>query len=154
MPGQYTHKEPYRDINQVMRAIRHQVINSVEYCYSNLPRLNSPYQLWQALKPRVTFVHDPEKVELLQTAKTLFENNYHGQPGAGDCDCFAILVVACCVVQGWPVDIVLAGNSRTAPSHIYCYVHDGNQRFTFDLTQPRFNQERQYKIYQTLPIRY
>lgn len=151
MVGEYPHK----NIKQVMRAIRAQIIDSVEYCANNIPVMETPRELWQYLKDRTTFKHDPENVELLQTAQTLFENNVHKTPGAGDCDCFTILVCAAAICQNWPVDIVLAGRTKKGATHIYTYVYDNDgQRFTLDLTEPLFNSERPYKFTQVLPVPY
>jgi hypothetical protein len=136
-----------------MRAIRTQIIDSVPYCAENLPDVSTVLQLWNYLKPMVTFKHDPEHVELLQSAHTLFDNNVHGMAGAGDCDCFSILAAACCIALGWQCNIKLAGNTRKAPSHIYTEMRaPGGAWYVFDLTQPLFNDERKYKFYQTLPI--
>jgi hypothetical protein len=144
---------PYKGINQVMRAIRTQVIESVPYCQMNTPKFSSVENLYHYLKSRVKFVHDPEHEELLQSAPTLFDNNQHGTPGAGDCDCFTILTTATCIANGWECSIKLAGNSLKAPSHIYNEMRlPGGHWYTVDLTQPAFNRERKYKFYQTLPI--
>lgn len=151
MRAEYKHT----DINQTIRGMRQQIIDSVQYCANNIPRLNTPRQLWQFLKPRVTFKHDPDKIELLQSAQTLFERNEHGAPGLGDCDCFCILATASAICQNFPVDIVLAGQTKRGPTHIYniVYSHDG-EPFIFDLTQPTFNNERRYKHVQKLSIPY
>jgi len=148
-------KYKYKDINQVMRGIRRQVIDSVEYCFNNIPTMENPQELFTYLKQRVNFKHDPPGTELLQTAQTLFDDNKHGLSGYGDCDCFTILATAAFISQGWgDIDIVLAGRSKSVPVHIYNYItHDGS-RYCFDLTEPYFNMERTYPLKQILPIRF
>jgi len=87
---------PYTDINATMRGIRTQVIDSIDYVKNNLPRYRNPEQMFNNLKQLVVYKNDPPGVELLQSVQTLIENNYWGIPGAGDCDCFSILVLTCC----------------------------------------------------------
>lgn len=146
---------PYKNINQVLKGIRTQIIDSVQFCFDNIPVMENPQELFNYLKERVTFKHDPENIELLQTAETLFTNNFHGTIGAGDCDCFVILATACFIAQGWGhIDIVLAGRNKSAPVHIYNYITWNGHTYTFDLTEPRFNKERPYPLVQVLPIKF
>lgn len=77
--------------------------------------------------------------------QTLFENNYHGISGAGDCDCFVITATACFIVSGLPCQIVLAGNKPDSYTHIYNRVKDFQEWINFDLTNPHFDTERAYK---------
>ncbi len=143
----------YKDINQVMRGIRQQIIDSVEWCYNNVPVFDNPMELYNYFLPRITFVEDPKGVELLQTAQTLFENNYHGIPGAGDCDCFTILGTASFIAQGWGgIDIDLAGRNKWNAVHIYNEIKFDGEYYVFDLTEKRFNKERYYPYKQILPI--
>jgi hypothetical protein len=145
----------YKNINQVMAAIRLKIIESVQFCYDTIPAFNTPRELFDYLKPMVKFRHDPDETELLQSAYTLFFNNRHGIPGAGDCDCFTILASAAFIAQGWgKFDIVLAGRNKKTPVHIYNYIYFDNEVFTFDLTEPKFDQERPYPFRQILPIRF
>ena len=110
-----------------MRGIRTQVIDSIDWVQDNLPRYRNPEQLFNNLKTMVTYKNDPPGVELLQSVPTLFEQNYWGMRGAGDCDCFSILVLTCCLVHGWnDQEIILAGRSRLAPVHIWTrFKHNG-----------------------------
>lgn len=144
---------PYTDINATMRGIRTQVIDSLEYCVNEMPKFNDPESMFKALKNMITYKNDPPGVELLQSVPTLFENNYWGKRGAGDCDCFSILVLSMCVVHGWnKQQIVLAGRSKLAPVHIWTRVFFEDQWFDFDLTEPYFNQCRNYKFVQYLNV--
>lgn len=138
-----------------MRGIRQQIIDSVEWCFNNIPIMDNPEQLFYFLKNHITFKHDPENVELLQEAQTLFEDNYHGRVGYGDCDCFSILQAAAWIAQGWgDQDIALAGRSRINPVHIYNQITWDGRKYVADLTEPRFNQERDYPLKQVLPIKF
>jgi hypothetical protein len=144
---------PYTDINATMRGIRTQVIDSLNYCANEMPSFNDPETMFKALKNMITYKNDPPGVELLQSVPTLFENNYWGKRGAGDCDCFSILVLSMCVVHGWNTQqIVLAGRSKLAPVHIWTRVCFENQWFDMDLTEPYFNQRRNYKFVQYLNV--
>lgn len=148
-------KYKYKDINQVMRGIRAQIIDSVQFCYDYIPTMGDPAELFNYLKKYITFKHDPPNTELLQSAQTLFLNNKHGIAGAGDCDCFVILACAAFIAQGWgDFDIILAGRSYKNPVHIYCRIKFKNQSYIFDLTEPKFNQERSYKYRQILPVKF
>jgi len=84
---------PYTDINATMQGIRTQVIDSLDYCVNEMPRFRDPESMFNGLKAMITYKNDPPGVELLQSVPTLFEQNYWGQRGAGDCDCFSILAL-------------------------------------------------------------
>jgi len=79
-------------------------------------------------------------------------DNWHGMPGAGDCDCFTIAATSCFIVNSIPCEIVLAGNVKDEPTHIYNYCKYGNNWIAFDLTEPNFGQERPYKYKEILKI--
>ena len=143
----------YTDINATMRGIRTQVVDSLDYVANNLPRFKDPEQMFKTLKNIVTYKNDPQGTELLQTAETLLENNYWGIPGAGDCDCFTILVLACCIVNGWnDQKIVLCGRSKIAPVHIYSMVKYKGKYICMDLTNAYINIERKYEFKQYLKV--
>lgn len=144
---------PYTDINATMKGIRIQVIDSLDYCVNEIPKFRDPEQMFQVLKSMVTYKNDPPGVELLQSVPTLFEENYHGIRGAGDCDCFSILVLACCVANGWNDQrIILAGRNKIAPVHIWTQVKFNGKWYDMDLTQPLFNTTRNYKFIQSLDV--
>ena len=144
---------PYTDINATMRGIRTQVIDSLNYCASEMPIFETPEQMFNNLKNMVIYKNDPEGVELLQTVPTLFNANYWGISGAGDCDCFSILVLSMCAVHKWnEQQIVLAGRSKLAPVHIWTRVKHNNKWFDMDLTQPYFNTTRKYKFLQYINV--
>ena len=143
----------YKDINATMQGIRTQVIDSLDFCVNDMPKFKDPESLFKNLKTMITYKNDPPGIELLQTVQTLFLNNYHGIPGAGDCDCFSILFLSMCVAHGWnQQEIVLAGRSKLAPVHIWTRVNYNGSWFDCDLTQPYFNTVRKYKYKQYLKV--
>jgi transglutaminase-like putative cysteine protease len=144
---------PYTDINGTMKAIRTQVLDSLYFCKNSMPTFNNPEQMFNALREMIVYKNDPPGVELLQSVPTLFKNNYHGIPGAGDCDCFSILVLSMCAVHGWnDQKIVLAGRTKLAPVHIWTQVYYNGAWYDLDLTNKYFNTTRKYKYLQFLPI--
>jgi hypothetical protein len=144
---------PYTDINATMKGIHRQVVDSIDYVCDNFPKFSTPEQMFNHLKSMVTYHNDPPGVELLQSVQTLFENNYWKIPGAGDCDCFSILVLTCCICNGWNDQrIVLAGRSKLAPVHIWTEVKFDGKWYAMDLTQPFINSTREYKFYQHLYV--
>ena len=146
-------KVNYQGINQVMKAMREQIIFSYDYCANNMPSYNNPEQLYNNILPYLTYKNDPEGIELLQSAPTLFENNYWGISGAGDCDCFVILICAMCAVNKIGKQrIVLAGRSKQAPVHIWSEIYFNNKWVAMDMTQKLFNSTRPYKYIQYLYI--
>jgi hypothetical protein len=147
-------KERYKNLNQTLRGIREQVIDSIDFCANELPRYSDPVEMFQDLKMRVIYKNDPDNIELLQSAQTLLtESNYHGTPGAGDCDCFSILVLACCLVNGWnDNEIILTGHKKNRAAHIYTATTVKGKRYILDLTNSFPNYERKYKFCQTLKV--
>jgi hypothetical protein len=144
---------PYTDINATMRGIRTQVIDSINWVQENLPRYSNPEQMFNNLKTMVVYKNDPPGVELLQSVPTLFDQNYWGVRGAGDCDCFSILVLTCCIVNGWnEQEIILAGRSKLAPVHIWTRVKHKGRWYDMDLTQTFVNSVRPYKYTQALKV--
>jgi hypothetical protein len=117
-----------------------------------MPRYPDPQSMFYGLKQLIKYHNDPPGIELLQSVPTLFENNFWNEPGAGDCDCFSILILAMCAVHGWKDQrIVLCGRSKIAPVHIFTQVKVNGTWKTLDLTRPLYNTHRPYKFYQHLP---
>jgi hypothetical protein len=144
---------PYTDINATMRGIRTQVIDSINWTCDNLPKFSTPEEMFKTLKSMVTYKNDPPGVELLQSVPTLFTNNYWGIRGAGDCDCFSILVLTCGVCSGFNDQrIVLAGRSKIAPVHIWTEIKYKGKWYSMDLTQPFINSTREYRYTQYLYV--
>lgn len=146
-------KVPYTDINATMRGIRTQVVDSLSFCVNEMPTFDNPEQMFKALRNMTTYKNDPPNVELIQSVPTLFNENYWGIRGAGDCDCFTVLVLSMCCAHGWnEQEIVLVGRSKLAPVHIWSTVKYNGKRYSMDLTNPYFNIERKYKFIQRLPV--
>lgn len=144
---------PYTDINATMKGIRTQVIDSIDYYFENLPIFSDPEEMFNNLKSMVVYKNDPPGVELLQSVPTLFDNNFWGIRGAGDCDCFSILILTACVCHHWNKQrIVLAGRSKLAPVHIWTEVKVGKEWIAMDLTQSFYNTKRDYKYIQYLYV--
>ena len=144
----------YKDLDQTLKHLRMQVIDSLHFCVNELPTFDTPEQMFNTLKNLVIYKNDPPGIELLQSAQTLLsEDNYHGTPGAGDCDCFTILVLACCLANGWNAnEIVLVGHNGKTAAHIYSTTTVNGKRYIMDLTNPYINIERPYKFRQILPV--
>ena len=142
-------KVQYKDINQVMRAMREQIAGSIPYCLDELPTFRDPQAMFEFCRLITTYHSDPPGVELIQSVPTLLDNNFWGIPGAGDCDCFTILTVALCIANGWNENyIVLVGRKKIAPVHVYSATRFNGKLITLDLTNPYPNIERPYKYRQ------
>ncbi|MBW1841119.1 MAG: hypothetical protein JRI75_04935, partial [Deltaproteobacteria bacterium] len=112
--------ENYKDIHHTLEMLLHQAAESVPYCVENLPSFENPQDMWHFLKNATTYKLDPPGIEMIQTAHSLFHDNYHNITGAGDCDCFTVLTIAATIANslGTPY-IELRGNNKRQPSHIY-----------------------------------
>jgi hypothetical protein len=118
-----------------------------------MPVYPDPVSMFYGLKQLIKYHNDPPGVELLQSVPTLFENNYWGISGAGDCDCFSILVLSmACVHNFGPQRVVLCGRSKMAPVHIFTQLKVNGTWKTLDLTRPLYNTHKPYKFYQHLPV--
>lgn len=147
----------YDDLNQTLRELRRQVIDSIDYVCSELPSFSSPEQMFNWCRMATTYKFDPKGVELLQSVPTLFSwfvdptTGDTFAPGEGDCDCFTILTLTCCICNGWNENfIVLCGRNKRQAVHIYSAVVFNGQLYTLDLTNPYINMERHYKYRQWL----
>ena len=145
-------KYPYKSLANTVEMMGRQVKHSLLFADNWLPeRLEGPAELFWILKNNTTYVADPPGVELLQSMPSLFKDNFWGVSGAGDCDCFTITAIACCVVRDIPVRMVLVGNSG-APTHVYAEVKDAGNWIAFDLVAPAYGQTKKYAKKQLLGI--
>jgi len=131
--------------------IKLQAMEGLPYVKKNIPAGLNNEQLFNYLKDRVIYKHDPKGIELVHTPVSLFEDNYHGKSGAGDCDDFTMLSIAALKAQGVPeskIDVVLTGRNKRQPRHIYLAV-DGQP---FDLTNDQIGEERTYPYKQLIPL--
>lgn len=144
----------YQNLNHALKYLRRQISESIPYALSEMPTFSSPEEAFKYLRSKTTYKKDPKGVELFQTLPTLFKNNYHGVSGAGDCDCFTIAAIATLLANGYTnCGIVLVGRSPLVPVHIYAYVDiDGKRRY-FDLTNKKFDYEREYPFRQEIPFK-
>jgi hypothetical protein len=145
---------PYQSLKHTLQSLKIQVIDSIPYVADYVPdSIRSPAELFYFLKDKTIYKKDPRGVELLQTITTLLEGNFWGTPGMGDCDCFTILALAANYDLGFgPQYVALAGNNRISPTHIYSEVYDPIKKkiCAFDLTNPTYCMERNYKFKQRL----
>lgn len=146
-------KQRYKSLNHALKYLKVQVLESLPYASTECPKLKSPEAIFTYLKSRTCYKHDPKGIELFQTLPTLMENNFHGKPGAGDCDCFTIAALALLVANGFDkCGIVLVGRNPNVPVHIYAYVDYNGTREYLDLTNKYYNFERSYPYKQSIPL--
>lgn len=148
-----TGKLPYLGIDQTMKGIKIQTLESVPVAVEYFPRFRNPEQLFYWFKRRTKYTSDPRGGELLQSLPTLFFENYWGRPGAGDCDCFTIAIVAAMLAQGWKnIRIYLVGRTTDRPAHIYAGIKWRGKERILDLTNNKYNFERRYPYKQKLIV--
>jgi hypothetical protein len=144
--------QPYKSLIHTLKSLKNQSLEGVGYMRKNLPvYLSEPRDLFYYLKERVTYKNDPKGVELIHSPKSLFEDNYHNEPGAGDCDDFSMLSIAALKAMGIPeaqIKVCLTGRSKNVPRHIYLSV----KNTPFDLTNDLFGEERPYPYKQEIPL--
>lgn len=145
-------REKYKDLETTLKGLRLQVIESLPYCSEQNFYYDSPRVMYYNILNRIKYKNDPPGVELIQTVPTLFENNYHGQPGAGDCDCFTVLTLAIGTINNWRQRIVLCGREKTNAVHIFSQVYWNKQWQTVDLTRGLYNTHKKYKFYQYINV--
>ena len=147
-------KRKYTDINEVLYWIIEQAAIGVPYCEQKFPKFSDPAEMYYYFLGKVTFHPDPPKTELIQSPGTLFEHNYFGRPGYGDCDCFVTLLISACWANGWnDLDICLYGRSKRWPSHISMAVTWEGKTYYMDLTEKVFDKERWYPLKQVIPVK-
>lgn len=145
-------KMQYQNLDHSLRLFRGQVSEGLEYAKQEMPPLDTPEKVFNWLKLRTRYKHDPKNTELFQTLPTLLDNNFHGITGAGDCDCFTIAALSTLIANGFTdCGIVLVGRNRFQPVHIYAYVNDNGKRYHLDLTNKYFDQTRFYPYAQYIP---
>lgn len=145
-------KIPYPGLKKTLYYLVKTAILGVPYCAERWGTTNSIKQIWIICKQNITYMNDANQVEQIQNPATLFENNIHGIPGAGDCDCFSALLICMLLANGYDknkIFIYLQGNKKDYPSHILIKYDD----VFLDLTQTHFNTIRSYKYYDIIPIR-
>lgn len=135
-----------------------QVYDSLDYALNNCPETSSPERLFYVMRQSTQFKHDPPGTELIQEMPTFFSDfvhrtGIHYPAGHGDCDCFTVSALACLWANGFgPLAVVLKGRKKSAPSHIFPAVWNGQEWIAFDLTNKFYGEERPYKYQQILPV--
>lgn len=148
-------RQEYKDIDDTMKHIKIQIIDSLNYAKTKVPQMNSPEQCFWWLKKRTSYKNDPSGTELLQSLPTLLENNFHGSSGSGDCDCFTIALTSILIANNFKnIKIVLVGRSKKTPVHIYVCIYQKGKRKVLDLTNREPLVERSYPYKQELPVNY
>jgi len=143
----------YDDINDVLYWLVEQAQVGIPYCLDAFPPFKDPAEMYYYFLNRVTYHDDPIRKELIQGPCTLFEENFYGIPGAGDCDCFVTLLLASCWANGWTrVYILLYGKTKQRPTHISMCVDFDGRTYYMDLTEKKFDVERFYPYRQKLPV--
>jgi hypothetical protein len=143
----------YKSLTDVLFQIVKIAREGVPYMERKIPSyISTPQQLFYYLSSITSYRDDPPNTELLQKPESLFENNYWGSPGIGDCDCFTILLISSLLALGFrrdQLEIVLAGRSKTIPKHIYITCNG----VPMDLTNAYYNYERDYRYLQHIPLK-
>lgn len=146
-------KVPYRDLQYTIDKMQVQIEDSLDYAARFVPMGTRPRQLFWLLKQHTVYKNDPPGVELLQSMPSLMEKNFWGVPGAGDCDCFSITAAACCRVLNIPCRLVVVGQTKTAPTHVYVEVMDGGKWVPFDLVNTFYGEVKKYRYISTINVK-
>lgn len=147
---------PYPGLKKTLIYLMDQVKISVPYCRSRWGTNNTIKDIWVIGKNNLHYVNDAYQIEQIQSVGTLFENNIHNKPGAGDCDCFTVFTIAMLIANKFDIkdiNILLQGNKQDAPSHILSRYKNDNVDLVLDFTQPTFDSLRNYKFYQNINIK-
>lgn len=142
------------DITETVQGIADRIDASLNFAEIWVPGdCRTPHDLFYLLKSATTFKHDKPGVEQIQSMQTLFTNNIHGLPGAGDCDCLTVAACASLHVIGYNCGLVLQGNGKYATHVLAYYVGPNGKTYPFDLTE-NFNELRPYKKSQFIKINF
>ena len=145
-------RQPYKSLLHTLQSLKGQALEGVNYMRKKIPSyINKPQDLYYFLKDNVTYKHDPRGIELIHTPESFFEDNYHGKPGAGDCDDFTATSIAALKAIGTPeakINVVLTGRNKKIARHIYLSVNGT----PFDLTNDIYGEERNYPYKQEIPL--
>ena len=146
------HKERYISPYRTVQLIETQAASpeNVSYAQKHFAGLNNGAQIWNKVKPLVTFKKDPPTVEVIQGITSFFnpDKNIHSLSGAGDCDCFTSVLASICKANKLPYNYIIQGNSK--PSHIAISING----YICDLTNNQPNYLRPYQKTQTIKPMY
>jgi hypothetical protein len=142
--------KPYVSLKDTLLALKRQVKDSMPYVPQYIPyNIDTPKELFEFLKPQLTYENDPKGVEWIKSMQSLFEEHN----GHGDCDCFTTTALAALIYLGFePVYVAIVGKTKTGPTHIYAEVYDPDRgKITaMDFTNPVYNMQRKYNYKQRL----
>lgn len=137
----------YPGFNKTMGHFKAKVWESVPDILNDYPNgFDSAEAIWDEFKPALTYADDPKGHEWFQGYHGLWNDNIHGHPGMGDCDCFSILTCAAAIISGLPFKVVLRGRTKSTAVHVFVVV-DGK---VLDFVQPRMGVTRDYPYRQDL----
>ena len=142
---------PHPGLAEVLGYIILQADTSVNYCADRFGTSNTVADIWQIGKSRLIYENDDPQIEQIQSVQTLFENNIHNIPGAGECDCFTVFTIAMLKASKHnikKISIYLQGNNNKTPSHV---LTDYNG-IKIDFTQPTIDSIRKYNFYDIIKI--
>jgi hypothetical protein len=135
----------FKNLSQVKRLIGLKITESNQFAANFVPSyIKTAEDCFMWLKTKTTYLNDPPGIELLQSFQSLILDNYHGVPGAGDCDCLTIAAAATLNTRPRPIPfkIIYCGNGK-APTHVFLSANGT----AFDLTTNSFGALRPYKRY-------
>lgn len=147
----YKFKGKHPGLHEVCFWILEQGKISVPYCRAEWGQNNTINDIWRIVKNNTQYKHDATGIEQIQSVYTLLNDNIHGIPGAGDCDCFSVFFIALLLANNFNPDdiyIYLQGNSRRAPSHVLVRY----KNYYLDGTETHFNSLRNYKFFDEICI--
>jgi len=115
---------------------------NIAFAKKYFPKFTRAADIWDAVKPLITFKADPRTVDTIQGISTLFSTsgNIHKAPGFGDCDCFVSALASIAIANNLPFQYIIQGNTK--PSHIAIKI--GNT--ILDLTNPIPDYLREYNF--------
>lgn len=148
-----SYKIPYPGLNESLKHLRVQVMESLPYVAKHTPRMTDPEQIFNFAKKRYRYKNDPPGVEFFQTVPTLLTENKFFGAGEGDCDDATIFILSLLIINQIPCGIVLAGRNKYKPTHIYAYADENGERLNLDLTNKNFDQIRPYPFKQFIPFK-
>lgn len=148
-------KEEYKDLNTTLYWLVQQALTSIPYCIEKWGNKNSIEEIFVIGSQNLKYKNDKKGIEQIQSVGTMMENNIHGIPGAGDCDCFSTFLIAMLLANGYnsnDVYIYLQGRTKKFPSHILIMYKSKGNPIYMDLTEKHLGQKRSYKFYDIIPI--
>ena len=150
-------KEKYKSLDNTLFWLVQQALISVPYCREKFGSNNSIQKIWTIGKFNLNYTKDTPGVEQIQSVPTLLENNIHGKPGSGDCDCFTVFTISMLLASNYnPKDIfiVLQGRKKNLAVHVLTAIKESNGKYYYiDFTEKHPGVKRKYNFIQFVPIK-